>query len=122
MNLTVRAEDIMTPRRLLKHAANDAEAEAAAYSGGFDAVPLLRRDGVSASIGAVRTAKRCESLASIVLGTTQRSSGFFRHWERTSFSLYQDRNRFRRLSHISARLLTQWEAWKNRMRHPIMRS
>lgn len=45
MNLTVRAEDIMTPRRLLKHAANDADAEAAADREGFDAVPLLGRDG-----------------------------------------------------------------------------
>jgi hypothetical protein len=46
MNLTVRAEDIMTPRRQLTHAADDAEAEAAAKCGGFDAVPLLRRDGL----------------------------------------------------------------------------
>lgn len=45
MNLTVRAEDIMTPRRLLKHAANDADAQAA-DRGGFDAVPLLRPDGL----------------------------------------------------------------------------
>jgi hypothetical protein len=46
MNITVRAEDIMTPRRLLKHAANEADAEAEADRGGFDAVPLLRRDGL----------------------------------------------------------------------------
>jgi hypothetical protein len=46
MNITVRAEDIMTPRRLLQHAANEADAEAEADRGGFDAVPLLRRDGI----------------------------------------------------------------------------
>ena len=46
MNITVRAEDIMTPRRLLKHVANEADAKAVADRGGFDAVPLLRRDGL----------------------------------------------------------------------------
>ncbi len=45
MKLTVRVEDIMTPRRLLKLAVNDAGAQAAADHGGFDAVPILRRDG-----------------------------------------------------------------------------
>jgi len=45
MNITVRAEDIMTPRRLLKYAANETDAEVEADRGGFDAVPLLRRDG-----------------------------------------------------------------------------
>jgi hypothetical protein len=45
MNITVRAEDIMTPRRQLRHAADGADAEAAADHGGFDALPLLRRDG-----------------------------------------------------------------------------
>jgi hypothetical protein len=46
MNLTVRAEDIMTPRRQLKHAVNDAAAKVVAEYGGFDAVPLLRPDGL----------------------------------------------------------------------------
>ena len=45
MNLTVRAEDIMTPRSLLRHAVDDEEGAAAADDGGFDAVPILRRDG-----------------------------------------------------------------------------
>jgi hypothetical protein len=45
MNLTVRAEDIMTPRRQLRHAADEADAEATANREGFDAIPLLRRDG-----------------------------------------------------------------------------
>ncbi len=45
MNLTVRAEDIMTPRRLLRHAVDDADGAAAADDGGFDAVPILGRDG-----------------------------------------------------------------------------
>lgn len=46
MNLTLHAEDIMTPRRQLKHAADDADAEAAASQGNFDAIPILRRDGL----------------------------------------------------------------------------
>jgi hypothetical protein len=46
MNVMVRAEDIMTPRRLLTHAPGDIDAAAAADQGGFDAVPLLRRDGL----------------------------------------------------------------------------
>jgi hypothetical protein len=46
MYVTVRAEDIMTPRRLLKHGSNDADAAAAADRGGYDAVPILRRDGL----------------------------------------------------------------------------
>lgn len=45
MNLTVRAEDIMTPRRQLRYAADMADAEATAHREGFDALPLLRRDG-----------------------------------------------------------------------------
>ena len=45
MNLTVRAEDIMTPRRLLRHAVDDREGATAADDGGFDAVPILGRDG-----------------------------------------------------------------------------
>jgi hypothetical protein len=46
MYVTVRAEDIMTPRRLLKHASSDVNAAAAAARGGYDAVPILRRDGL----------------------------------------------------------------------------
>jgi hypothetical protein len=42
MNLTVRAEDIMTPRRLLRHAVDDVKAAAVADHGRFDAVPILR--------------------------------------------------------------------------------
>jgi hypothetical protein len=45
MKLTVRVEDIMTPRRLLKHAVDDAEAQATADQKGFDAVPILGQDG-----------------------------------------------------------------------------
>ena len=46
MNVMVRAEDIMTPRRLLKHALCDADAVAAADRECYDAVPILRRDGL----------------------------------------------------------------------------
>jgi len=45
MNLTICAEDIMTPRRLLKLAFSDDEARAVADDLGFDAVPVLRPDG-----------------------------------------------------------------------------
>jgi len=45
MNLTVRAEDIMTPRRLLRHAIDDPEGATAADNEGFDAIPMLGRDG-----------------------------------------------------------------------------
>lgn len=46
MDLTVHAEDIMTPRRFLKQAADETTAKMAADRGGFDAVPILRRDGL----------------------------------------------------------------------------
>lgn len=46
MNLTIRAEDIMTPRRLLRHASTDVEAEQIAARYGFDAVPVVRKDGL----------------------------------------------------------------------------
>lgn len=46
MNLTIRAEDIMTPRRLLKHATNDEEAEKLARDGRFDSVPFLTGSGL----------------------------------------------------------------------------
>jgi hypothetical protein len=45
MNVTVRAEDIMTPRHLLEHRARDAEAEKVANVMGFDAIPISRPDG-----------------------------------------------------------------------------
>ena len=45
MNVIVHAEDIMTPRRLLKHAVDDDTAQAAARNGGFDAIPILYKDG-----------------------------------------------------------------------------
>lgn len=46
MNLSIRAEDIMTPRRLLRHARTDADAKRIADSGLFDAVPLIGNNGV----------------------------------------------------------------------------
>ena len=46
MNLTVRVEDIMTPRRQLRHAASNAEAAKAAEKEDFDAIPLTRPDGL----------------------------------------------------------------------------
>jgi hypothetical protein len=45
MNVTVRAEDIMTPRYLLEHRSRDAEAEKVANRLGFDAIPISRADG-----------------------------------------------------------------------------
>ena len=45
MNLTVRAEDIMTPRNLLLHVRRDADAEKFAAAMGFDAIPISRPDG-----------------------------------------------------------------------------
>lgn len=46
MNLTIRAEDIMTPRRLLLHAQTDEEAYKVANREGFDAVPIIGKDGL----------------------------------------------------------------------------
>src|SRR5688572_21166981 len=46
MNLSIRAEDIMTPRRLLRHARTDADAKRIADSDPFDAVPLIGKNGV----------------------------------------------------------------------------
>jgi hypothetical protein len=45
MNLTVRAEDIMTPRKLLHHRRRDADAEKVAAAMGLDAIPISRSDG-----------------------------------------------------------------------------
>ena len=45
MNITVRAEDIMTPRNLLEHRQHEADAEKVANERGFDAVPISRSDG-----------------------------------------------------------------------------
>src|ERR1044072_7490911 len=45
MNLSIRAEDIMTPRRLLLNARTDDEAEQIAHANGFDAVPFINGDG-----------------------------------------------------------------------------
>lgn len=45
MNITVRVEDIMTPRNLLWHGRDDADAEKVSIDKGFDAVPLSRSDG-----------------------------------------------------------------------------
>jgi hypothetical protein len=45
MNVTVRAEDIMTPRYLLEHRARDVDAERVADRMGFDAIPISRADG-----------------------------------------------------------------------------
>jgi hypothetical protein len=42
---TVRAEDIMTPRNLLRYGRDDADAERLADSNGFDAVPIITADG-----------------------------------------------------------------------------
>src|SRR5260370_12754521 len=46
MNLTIRAEDIMTPRRLLRHARTDAEAQKLARKQSYDAIPIIRKDGL----------------------------------------------------------------------------
>jgi hypothetical protein len=46
MMLTVRAEDVMTPRRLLKFADQDRAAQLIAEKGDFDAVPILRPAGL----------------------------------------------------------------------------
>lgn len=45
MNLTVRAEDIMTPRKLLRQRSRDADAEKVAAAMGFDDIPISRTDG-----------------------------------------------------------------------------
>lgn len=45
MNLSIRAEDIMTPRRLLLNAKTDEEAKRVAQENGFDAVPVINGDG-----------------------------------------------------------------------------
>ena len=45
MNLIIRAEDIMTPRRLLLNARTDDEAQQIAHENGFDAVPFMNSDG-----------------------------------------------------------------------------
>jgi hypothetical protein len=45
MNITVRAEDIMTPRNLLEHREDEADAERVAEEFGFDAIPISRSDG-----------------------------------------------------------------------------
>lgn len=45
MNLIVRAEDIMTPRKLLQLRRHDADAEKVAVAMGFDAIPISRSDG-----------------------------------------------------------------------------
>src|ERR1051326_775377 len=45
MNLSIRAEDIMTPRRLLLNAKTDDDAKQVAQENGFDAVPLINGDG-----------------------------------------------------------------------------
>lgn len=46
MNLSIRAEDIMTPRRRLLQTKDDAAAERLAADNRFDAVPLLNSDGL----------------------------------------------------------------------------
>jgi hypothetical protein len=46
MNLSIRAEDIMTPRRLLRHAKTEADAKKLADIELFDAVPLSGKNGV----------------------------------------------------------------------------
>ena len=48
MRLTVRAEEVMTPRSQLRCATRDAEAQVLAEKNNFDAVPLLRRGGLVA--------------------------------------------------------------------------
>ena len=45
MNLSIRAEDIMTPRRRLLNAMTDDEANQVAQENGFDAVPFINSDG-----------------------------------------------------------------------------
>lgn len=45
MNFTVRAEDIMTPRKLLDQRSRDTDAEKVAAAMGFDAIPISRTDG-----------------------------------------------------------------------------
>lgn len=45
MNLTIRAEDIMTPRRFLLHARTDRDAKTIAATNGFNAVPFISSDG-----------------------------------------------------------------------------
>ena len=45
MKLDVRAEDIMTPRKLLDQRSRDADAEKVADAMGFDAIPISRSDG-----------------------------------------------------------------------------
>src|SRR5207249_1397253 len=45
MNITVRAEDIMTPRKLLQHRSRDADAAKLAVTMRFDAIPISRPDG-----------------------------------------------------------------------------
>jgi hypothetical protein len=45
MNVTVRSEDIMTPRNLLQLRSRDDDAEKLATTTGFDAIPISRSDG-----------------------------------------------------------------------------
>src|SRR2546422_3350544 len=45
MNVTVRAEDVMTPRNLLQHRGRDVDAEKLAAAMRFDAIPISRSDG-----------------------------------------------------------------------------
>jgi hypothetical protein len=45
MNVTVRTEDIMTPRNLLQLRSRDDYAEKLATTTGFDAIPISRSDG-----------------------------------------------------------------------------
>src|SRR5687768_14447911 len=58
MLITIRAEDIMTPRRLFQLAETDQTAEGLATAQGFDAVPISRRDGRIVEFWSAREGRR----------------------------------------------------------------